>query len=355
MEERVQSQKVTLDRISQIFEEREKEFRLKEENIARRQTILSEQEQAIGEKMDSLRREIEKLDKMKGELDEKEQALAAQKEELDNRQKQLEIDKEAQETILIETAVLREEKRNEVLKLERIRGEYEEKLSLIDPEKAILMEGRTDLSEEREEYQTMVKELQEEKETLEQRVSELEMENEVLSKDKQELLKKLFSNKASDDAAMSQERQLDNTEPDILKDQECATGKALDDLKDDETAEELTAAVLYGYLKKKELEAEVSVRHSEQADQILMRRKGLDYHFIFDSPAYYDIRAKRKKDRRIRKAIEQFNGEQMGVKFSYDDVAGEVVATGYFTTDISAYSLIQQVYRIVDQCFDKGE
>lgn len=355
MEERVQAQKVTLERISQIFEEREKEFRLKEENIARRQTLLSEQEQAISEKMDKLRAETEKMDRLKLQISEKEKALAVQKEELDNQQKQLEKDKEAQENILIETAVLREEQRNEVLKLERIRGEYEEKLSLIDPEKAALMEERTEFPAERDECQTTIKELQEEKENLQKRVQELETENEVLSKDKQELLKKLFSGKTSDHA-VNQETPQDHEEVELPNEKETAAGSVADDRKEDETAEELTAAVLHGYLKRTEPEAEVAVRHSDQADQILMRRKGLDYYFVFDSPAYYDIRAKRKKDRRIRKAIEQFNGEQMGVKFSYDDTAGEVVATGYFTTDISPYSLVRQIYRIVDQCFDdKGE
>lgn len=354
MEERVQAQKVTLERISQIFEEREKEFRLKEENIARRQAMLSEQEQAISEKMDMLRKESEKIDNMKLQISEKEKTLAVQKEELDNQQKQLDKDKEAQEKSLIETAVLREEQRNEVLKLERIRGEYEEKLSLIDPEKAALIERRTEASADLEEYQTTIKELQEDKENLQKRVAELERENEVLSKDKQELLKKLFSGKASDHA-VNQEEQQEHGKEELPDRKDIATGSVSENRKEDETAEELTAAVLYGYLQRTEPEAEVSVRHSDQADQILMQRKGLDYHFIFDSPAYYDIRVKRKKDRRIRKAIEQFNGEQMGVKFSYDDVAGEVVATGYFTTDLSAYSLIQRVYRIVDQCFDEGE
>ena len=338
----LQTQKTALERMNQIFDEREREFRLREDNFLKKQEVLSGKETA-------LKRQMEELKSRQSENDAKHAALCAKEKEVRSEIKKLEGERSRlearKEQVLMDVSMLKEELRNEILKTERIREEYESKTALLDPDMAELLAARAGTGDSgmviKEEHDAAIQAFESRIDGMEKELEALKSENEVLAQEKQRLLKQLFSVGKPDAEDRYGNR---GAEPERSPAGREDAGEA---------SEELTASVLYHYLTKNEGRAEVEKRHSGSAEQIFMKRNGLAYCFVFASPAYFDIRCKRKKDRYVKTAMEKFNNEQSGVKFAYDEAAGEVVATGYFTQEITASGLMDSVNSIVERCFNE--
>lgn len=345
----LQTQKTALERMNQIFDEREREFRLREDNFHKKQEVLYGKEAA-------LKRQMEELKSRQSENDAKHAALCAKEKEVQSEIKKLEGEKSRleemknqiearKEQVLMEVSMLKEELRNEMLKTKRIREEYESKAALLDPDMAELLAAGAGTGNSGmvtgEEHEAAIQAFESRIDGMEKELEALKSENEVLAQEKQRLLKQLFSVGKPDAEDRYGNR---GAEPERSPAGREDAGEA---------SEELTASVLYHYLTKNEGRAEVEKRHSGSAEQIFMKRNGLAYCFVFASPAYFDIRCKRKKDRYVKTAMEKFNNEQSGVKFAYDEAAGEVVATGYFTQEITASGLMDSVNSIVERCFNE--
>lgn len=362
MDEPLQVQKTTLERMNQIFEEREKEFRLREENFNKKQKALSEKENLLKIQMEELKSRQSEYNDRYTALSEKEKKVESDLQKLDGEKSRLEEMKRQMEArkeeILMDASMLKEELRNEILKTERIREEYESKIALLDPDMAELLSAGASTETSgmitREEYDASIQALEIQIGRQKKELEMLRTENEILAQEKQSLLKQLFSRGKPEAGGGYGKR---DVEPEEKLSREEHTAPEIPAEREDrgETAEELTAAVLYHYLQKNEDRAEIETRHSDSAEQIFMKRNGLEYCFVFASPAYFDIRCKRKKDRYVKNAMEKFNNEQSGVKFFYDEDAGEVVATGYFTPQVTAFGLMDSVNSIVDRCFNEED
>lgn len=357
----LQTQKTALERMNQIFDEREREFRLREDNFHKKQEVLYGKEAA-------LKRQMEELKSRQSENDAKHAALCAKEKEVQSEIKKLEGEKSRleemknqiearKEQVLMEVSMLKEELRNEMLKTKRIREEYESKAALLDPDMAELLAAGAGTGNSGmvtgEEHEAAIQAFESRIDGMEKELEALKSENEVLAQEKQRLLKQLFSVRKPDaedgygNRGAEPEREASGEEDAVPERSPAGREDA------GEASEELTASVLYHYLTKNEGRAEVEKRHSGSAEQIFMKRNGLAYCFVFASPAYFDIRCKRKKDRYVKTAMEKFNNEQSGVKFAYDEAAGEVVATGYFTQEITASGLMDSVNSIVERCFNE--
>lgn len=361
MDEPLQAQKTALERMNQIFEEREREFQLREDNFDKKQKALSGKEEMLKKQMEELRIRQSEYDERYEELCVKEkeaeaaaQKLAEEKLRLEEMKSQAESQKEQ---LLMDTYMLKEELRNETLRTRRIREEYEGRISLLDPDMAELLSAGAGTGDfgmiTKEEHDTSIQAFESRIDGMKKRLEALKSENEVLAQEKQRLLKQLFSR---GDAGSGGGHETKAEEPEKEAPMEEHAEPERDPAGREnagEASEELTASVLYNYLAKNEGRAEVEKRHSGSAEQIFMKRNGLDYCFVFASPAYFDIRCKRKKDRYVKTAMEKFNNEQSGVKFAYDEAAGEVVATGYFTQEIAASGLMDSVNSIVKRCFNE--
>lgn len=111
----------------------------------------------------------------------------------------------------------------------------------------------------------------------------------------------------------------------------------------DETKEDLTAEILERLLPEQGFE-EITLRHSDLADQVLAQRKTLSYRFVFDAPPYFDVLAKRKENRSLHKVLESLSKEHPELVFGYEN--GYARATGYFTSDVPLAKLMNQVERV---------
>lgn len=373
MDEPLQTQKTALERMNQIFEEREKEFRLREDNFNKKQKALSEKERM-------LKVQMEELKGRQSEYDDKHTALCAKEKEIQSEIQKLEGEKSRleemknqvearKEQVLMDVSMLKEELRNEILKNERIREEYESKIALLDPDMAELLSAGAGAGDSgmitREEHDASIQAFESRIDGMKKELEALKSENEVLAQEKQRLLKQLFS-RGNAGIGGGHEIKTEETEKEPSGEEHAVPERSpsgrenavperspIERENAGEASEELTASVLYNYLAKNEGRAEVEKRHSGLAEQIFMKRNGLAYCFVFASPAYFDIRCKRKKDRYVKTAMEKFNNEQSGVKFAYDEAAGEVVATGYFTQEITASVLMDSVNSIVKRCFNE--
>lgn len=361
MDEPLQTQKTALERMNQIFEDREKEFRLREDNFNKKQKVLSEKERM-------LKVQMEELKGRQSEYDDKHMALCAKEKEIQSEIQKLEGEKSRleemknqvearKEQVLMDVSMLKEELRNEILKNERIREEYESKIALLDPDMAELLSAGAGAGDSgmitREEYDASIQAFESRIDGMKKELEALKSENEVLAQEKQRLLKQLFS-RGNAGIGGGHETKAEEPEKEPSGEEHAVPERSpIERENAGEASEELTASVLYNYLAKNEGRAEVEKRHSGLAEQIFMKRNGLAYCFVFTSPAYFDIRCKRKKDRYVKTAMEKFNNEQSGVKFAYDEAAGEVVATGYFTQEITASVLMDSVNSIVKRCFNE--
>ena len=109
--------------------------------------------------------------------------------------------------------------------------------------------------------------------------------------------------------------------------------------------EELTAEIVKRFLEKNvEGVEEIAIAHSDQADQLLAHKGTLTWRFIFDDPCYFDVSAKRKKERKLHKLLAHLNENHPELKFTYAE--DRVIATGFFTKSMQPYDLIKEVERV---------
>ena len=113
--------------------------------------------------------------------------------------------------------------------------------------------------------------------------------------------------------------------------------------------EELTATVLQSYLQKNERRCEqMEIRHSEDCEQLHFTMNGLNYAFLFSSPAAFEVSAPRKNGRVLQKVLAKMNEKYPDVKFQYED--GSVYAIGYFMNTIRPERLMERVH-VISDCF----
>lgn len=269
----------------------------------------------------------------------------------------------------MEAQILVEEARNEKLKEQRVREEYEARLAETGGG-----EGNAPLGvlkcNSAEEIQILRERHEEETRLLHQKygeelnakdkaIAELKTAMDGLEKEKAGLFRKLLSLPENEDvpeSSMAKKEPVDvpksgTTESNSLDVSESGT---------QEGKEELTAEVLFKYLLKNGEGKTPELFHADAGDQVRLKEEGRTFVFAFEKPPYFDIRIKRKDGRSLKGGrgrkgmLSEYGKRYPGVEFTYDQAAGEVVASGYFTQEMDASGFLEKV-RKVAACLDREE
>ena len=331
-----------LKKMQQIYEEREKEFQKREETYNQKKQQLNGLLEDISKRNKELEIRKSEMERTQSELETQKQSLAVLKDDLEEKeaaQKQKELQLETQQKELVMKHQLElESVRNEKLHLERLSEEYEHKITFIDAgivpllnEESGSKEINLDAYILKKEHEDIIKQqrealehLKEENTSLIRSVTKLQADREAVEN-------------APDQSAAPKETEQPALVEDVPKQP-----------VQEEVLEDLTAEVLKNYLEKNESDfQELEIRHADDGDQLVSKRKGLDYRFVFASPAYCDIMAQRKDNSRIKKVLLEMNQKYPGVQFRYDD--GKVYATSFFLPNMKAYKLMQRIKGIADE------
>lgn len=332
-----------IEKMNRIYEERDAEFEKMElayqrkyESIQKMILEMSEDKKQMDVEKGEIKEEQDRLRQQETVIRQQWAALEKEKADLERREKEL----------VYKNNLELEKHRNEEMKLKRLREEYEYKISLadcglseieeeaeVDPERYLL---RTEHEEIIHKLQTAhtaeIENLQEQYEKMKGR---LQAEVEGLRKERMDLLKKNL--------------ELSGTLP-----PESVPIPVEDDLpeeieSDAEMIEELTAEVLKSHIEKNNARlSNLKIYHSDEGEQLSAESRGLRIRFLFSEPPRFDIVAKRKKSGTLQKKLTEMNQRNPGIKFQYED--GEVCATGYFLSDMSAEQLIDKVEQVME-CF----
>lgn len=347
-----------------IYQVREEEYQLREEAFQKRKMEVDLMLQKVEEKntaaekeRNELEREQQLLDGQKMELTRKEQEIRKQEEALKERKAKLD---DQESTLNLKKKLELEKIRNQTMALERVKEEYEHRLTLQDkgiedvvPTETIDLSAymlKTEHEEALDELKKENAELKGERMRLLQKVLELSSGN----GQKPEEMPPFVSTEEETSETQydpskeeeSPEKETEKTAPELIKE---VTGQP------EEIQEELTAEILKRYLERNEPKFEsLKIYHSDQGDQLSTILDGKSIRFLFSEPPSFDICAERKNSSRLRKTLEKYNQEYPGVQFRYEEMEGKVYATGYFTNSILVYQLMERVKEIAD-CFRGGE
>ncbi len=245
--------------------------------------------------------------------------------------------------------------KNEKIKAQQVKEEFEHRLVLLelllnqqgeDSTKVIeffhsLVEGQADaagLSTENSQLKTENQQLREEKLLLQEENQELTEAAASFEQERKKLLgliAKLRNKEKTEKLSNVQYQDIPKEEPQHET--------------EESVYEELTASILKSYLQKNESRCEhMEIRHSEDCEQLHFTIGGLKFVFLFSFPASFEISAVRKNGHVLQKVLAKMNEKYPDVKFQYED--GKVYATGYFMNTIRPEHLMERVDTISD-CF----
>lgn len=350
-----------LERLQRIYEEREEQYRISEEQYRRKNAALQEKINEIAaskKEMDEQRHLLQELqesiEKQKQELTDERAAMEEKKAEAER------LSKEAQEkerNLLLKYNLKLEEVRTQELKLRRMKEEYEYKLSLMDHGIPMEMENpegyipRHDHEAEVSRLKDALSRLQGKLEALQEELETLAEENNQLRAERTGFMKRIteLNSRIKNQTIRRTVDAEAIPESDAGTEKESSPEGAGTGDENPDSIEELTAEVLINYLEKNEPEAgNISVRHSDLGEQLHAEWKGLAWHFLFTDPPSFDISAPRKNTARLRKVLERQKELHPEAEFAYED--GTVYVSGYFDPGMAPYELMERI-RELSGCF----
>ncbi len=370
-----------MDKIQQIYREREDEFSRWEADYQKKSESLQTLLAQVLEDRKKLDADRENLEKEQERVSLEGETLRRDQETLEQERDKLASEKNE---LVFKMNLEHESIRNEEMKLKRLRDDYEYKISMADgglsADMSLYMlrtEHREIMDKQQAGYEAQLQELRESYgESLQEQHRELEQlrqETEDLRAERIRLLAENLKLSGAMDgpgaAGMPQEgRREENREPrQTGRVPESGTGGEPEgalpgetkpeeaapeaDSTDDITAEELTAETLRGYMEKNKKQFQsLEILHSDDGEQLSAWMGKLRLRFLFTKPAQFDVAAKRKNSAALRKKLQEMNIREAGVVFQYDEAAEEARATGFFTADMTAETVMEKVERICD-CF----
>ncbi len=358
-----------LKRIQRLSKEREEEYQLREAAFEKRQRANEIREQKLLKLAEDLELREKNYETLMDALAKAEQEATEKTEQLKAEQEKFRSDQEEFERTvsekMMEIQVMEEETRNEKMKQQRIREEYESRIAVLDSGEAAEQAQEQKIQAE-EEFRKKLEEKEEQIKELSGKIKELEKENGQLEAEKGELFRKLLSLPSEGQTTVLEPEKAPEEVPNFgtqtvgQEESEESGNRKEQFTAQEEHIEELTADVLYNYLDRNESHAELHLHHADGGEQVWMTKQGLSYYFVFEDPFYFNIRASRKSSRYLtggflkKGLLEELNSRYPGVKFSYDEQEQEVVAEGYFTSEMSPNDFMSHVDTIAD-CFRKKE
>lgn len=378
---------VFLENMNKMYEEREAIFEKREQEYEKQKKILSVMLKQIQKEMKKLDQQAEEQAVIQNKLDEKQMMVqdwynevVQMRKGLEEREKQLE---EGKEEILVQSRMKLEEAKNEKIKVQQVKEELEHQLSLVRilldkqgedgvkastffmkwVEQSSSKEANVSVQDEEEllKQLSMLKKelassseqivsLRDEKEILEAENAKLADANAHFELERKNLLGLIAKMRSSGQVKNIQKVEVQTEE----KEEEIVHKKVPEAVAEQSNAhenvyEELTATTLQTYLQKsKEPYDHLEIRHSEDCEQLHVTMNGLQYAFLFSTPAAFEVSASRKNGRVLQKVIAKMNEKHPDVKFYYED--GRVYATGYFTNTINPALLMERV-KCISDCF----
>lgn len=355
-----------LQRARKIFEERESEFKMREDAFREKEANLQALVKHISTEKEVNERNRNDIEKIKATLNQQKEEQAEKQAELEEKLEMLKAERialEKQEKNQIMKYNLQlEQVRNDRMKLERLTADYEYRMSLVDHGIAEEVHDIESINldqyvsvEEHEKQMCSLKESSEHNlivlntklETLLKENKELKETVQEMQRERTKLLHKIMELQSSKEDSQTEDENVPKAVAlGVSKKTELEESVP-------EVDEELTARVLQSYLRKNEPQFDkLEIRHSEDGELLYGEKRGLEYHFLFTEPAAFDISAARKKSSGLRKRLETYNEKFPGVQFRYDDAEKRIYATGYFTNRLKVYELMQKVQEIAN-CFQQ--
>lgn len=395
-----------LENMNKMYEDREAIFEKREQEYQKQKKTLSVMLGQIQQEKDRLLQQAKEQKSLQKELNEKQEMLQGWYDEEVQTRKTLEANKkeyeEEKEHFLVQSRMELELAKNEKIKAQQVKEAFEHQLSVVelllnqqgeDGTKVIeffhsFMEGQStketdEMGSENERLKSENLQLQEQNAGLAKQLEHLQEEKEMLEEENEELAdttahfeqerKKLLgliaklqrsgqkkevqaTKEPSKEVPGETINSVDWEEPvwesvEVEReDQDNMAEEMAAQMKEQEVVyEELTATVLQSYLQKNERRCEqMEIRHSEDCEQLHFTMNGLNYAFLFSSPAAFEVSAPRKNGRVLQKVLAKMNKKYPDVKFQYED--GSVYATGYFMNTIRPERLMERVH-VISDCF----
>ena len=395
-----------LENMNKMYEDREAKFEKREQEYQKQKKTLSVMLGQIQQEKDRLLQQAKEQESLQKELNEKQEMLQGWYDEEVQTRKTLEANKkeyeEEKEHFLVQSRMELELAKNEKIKAQQVKEAFEHQLSVVelllnqqgeDGTKVIdffhsFMEGQStketdEMGSENERLKSENLQLQDQNAGLAKQLEHLQEEKEMLEEENEELAdatahfeqerKKLLGlivklRKSGQKKEVQATKELSKEVPretmDSVdweepawnqveverEDQDNMAEEMVAQLEEQETVyEELTATVLQSYLQKNERRCEqMEIRHSEDCEQLHFAMNGLNYAFLFSSPAAFEVSAPRKNGRVLQKVLVKMNEKYPDVKFQYED--GSVYATGYFMNTIRPERLMERVH-VISDCF----
>ena len=394
-----------LENMNKMYEDREAIFEKREQEYQKQKKTLSVMLGQIQQEKDRLLQQAKEQESLQKELNEKQEMLQGWYDEEVQIRKTLEANKkeyeEEKEHFLVQSKMELELAKNEKIKAQQVKEAFEHQLSVVelllnqqgeDGTKVIeffhsFMEGQStketdEMGSENERLKSENLQLQEQNAGLAKQLEHLQEEKEMLEEENEELAdttahfeqerKKLLgliaklqrsgqkkevqaTKEPSKEVPGETINSVDWEEPvwesvEVERDQDNMAEEMAAQMKEQEVVyEELTATVLQSYLQKNERRCEqMEIRHSEDCEQLHFTMNGLNYAFLFSSPAAFEVSAPRKNGRVLQKVLAKMNEKYPDVKFQYED--GSVYATGYFMNTIRPERLMERVH-VISDCF----
>ena len=395
-----------LENMNKMYEDREAIFEKREQEYQNQKKTLSVMLGQIQQEKDRLLQQAKEQESLQKELNEKQEMLQGWYDEEVQTRKTLEANKkeyeEEKEHFLVQSRMELELAKNEKIKAQQVKEAFEHQLSVVelllnqqgeDGTKVIeffhsFMEGQStketdEMGSENERLKSENLQLQEQNAGLAKQLEHLQEEKEMLEEENEELAdttahfeqerKKLLgliaklqrsgqkkevqaTKEPSKEVPGETINSVDWEEPvwesvEVKReDQDNMAEEMAAQMKEQEVVyEELTATVLQSYLQKNERRCEqMEIRHSEDCEQLHFTMNGLNYAFLFSSPAAFEVSAPRKNGRVLQKVLAKMNEKYSDVKFQYED--GSVYATGYFMNTIRPERLMERVH-VISDCF----
>lgn len=395
-----------LENMNKMYEDREAIFEKREQEYQKQKKTLSVMLGQIQQEKDRLLQQAKEQESLQKELNEKQEMLQGWYDEEVQTRKTLEANKkeyeEEKEHFLVQSRMELELAKNEKIKAQQVKEAFEHQLSVVelllnqqgeDGTKVIeffhsFMEGQStketdEMGSENERLKSENLQLQEQNAGLAKQLEHLQEEKEMLEEENEELAdttahfeqerKKLLgliaklqrsgqkkevqaTKEPSKEVPGETINSVDWEEPvwesvEVKReDQDNMAEEMAAQMKEQEVVyEELTATVLQSYLQKNERRCEqMEIRHSEDCEQLHFTMNGLNYAFLFSSPAAFEVSAPRKNGRVLQKVLAKMNEKYPDVKFQYED--GSVYAIGYFMNTIRPERLMERVH-VISDCF----
>lgn len=290
----------------EIFEEREREYQLREMDLIKKQETLNRKLEEMAADRKSLDKRLYDLKEVQTRMQEleknmkereqdlvkKEAAFSTEKANLLEKEKELTV---RENEVSMKYNLALERTRNEEMKLKRIREEFEYKLSLLDS--------------------GQIKEL---------------LENE----------KKFEIYEECDEPQQCVE--------------ECINGEEIEKEECTKVIEELTATVLKKYMEKNEnILRELCIKHSEKGEILCAKGNSVEYYsmeysFIFTNPICMEVSTERKYSSRLRKRLKEFNQKYPEIQFSYDTAEKRAIAECFFDNTLTPQEVVKKINYVTE-------